>query len=218
MEYVRLRGLGVSPGIAIGEVQLTEKVVFTTRKETISSDQVDGELKRLREAFEQTQEQLVRIRDNVKDIVGEEHAFIFEAHLLILQDKSLLASMKEIIQNEKTRAEWAITRVHEKYQELFEAIDDEYLMQRKFDVVDVLSKMYRNLEPTQTGEKEDGKEKILVGHELLPSEAALRLSKGNVLAVALDMGGQTSHTAILARSLNIPAVMGLRLMEQMGKS
>lgn len=218
MEYVRLRGLGVSPGIAIGEVQLTEKVVFTTRKEAISAEQVDSELNRLNGAIERTHEQLMRIRDNVKDIVGEEHAFIFEAHLLILQDKSLLMSLKEIVRKEKTRAEWAISRVHVKYQKLFESIDDEYLMQRKFDVADVLSKMYRNLEPSEPGKKEDGKEKILVAHELLPSEAALRLSKGTVLAVALDMGGQTSHTAILARSLNIPTVMGLRNVSQRVKN
>lgn len=218
MEYVRLRGLGVSPGIAIGEVQLTEKVVFTTRKEAISAEQVESELNRLNVAIERTHEQLVRIKDNMKDIVGEEHAFIFEAHLLILQDKSLLMSLKEIIRKEKTRAEWGISCVHVKYQKLFESIDDEYLMQRKFDVADVLSKMYRNLEQSEPGKKEDGKEKILVAHELLPSEAALRLSKGNVLAVALDMGGQTSHTAILARSLNIPTVMGLRNVSQRVKN
>jgi phosphotransferase system enzyme I (PtsI) len=214
MEYIRLRGLGVSPGIAIGEVRLTKKVVFTTRKETISSDKVDDELERLSGALDRTHEQLVKIRDSIKDIVGEEHAFIFEAHLLILQDKSLLLSLKEIIRKEKTRAEWAISRVHVKYQKLFESIDDEYFKQRKFDVADVLSKIYRNLESAEAGKKDDGKEKILVAHELLPSEAALRLSKGNVLAVALDMGGQTSHTAILARSLNIPAVMGLRNISQ----
>jgi len=218
MEYIRLRGLGVSPGIAIGEVHLTEKVVFTTRKEAISAEQLDGELNRLKGAVERTHEQLVRIRDSVKDIVGEEHAFIFEAHLLMLQDKSLLTSLKEIIRKEKTRAEWAISQVHVKYQKLFESIDDEYLRQRKFDVADVLSKIYKNLEPTEPGKKEDGKEKILVAHELLPSEAALRLSKGNVLAVALDMGGQTSHTAILARSLNIPTVMGLRNVSQRVKN
>jgi phosphotransferase system enzyme I (PtsI) len=218
MEYVRLRGLGVSPGIAIGEVQLTKKVVFTTRKESISAEQVDGELGRLNGAIGRTHKQLVKIRDNVKDIVGEEHAFIFEAHLLILQDKSLLMSLKEIIRQEQTRAEWALSRVHLKYQKIFESIDDEYLMQRKFDVADVLSKIYRNLEPTEPGKKDDGREKILVAHELLPSEAALRLPKGNVLAVALDMGGQTSHTAILARSLNIPAVMGLRDISQKVKN
>jgi phosphotransferase system enzyme I (PtsI) len=218
MDYVRLRGLGVSPGIAVGEVQLTEEVVFTTRKEIISSSQLDDELRRLTKAIERTRGQLVQIKEDIKDKVGEEHAFIFEAHLSILEDKSLFLSLTAIIKKEKTRAEWAISRVHDKYQRLFEAIDDEYLMQRKFDVADVLSRIYRNLEPTNLGKRDDGKEKIIVAHELLPSEAAMRLSKGNVLAVALDMGGQTSHTAILARSLNIPAVVGLRNISQRVKN
>ncbi len=218
MDYARLRGLGVSPGIAIGEVQLTEKVIFTTRKEIISPAQVNGELRRLKNAIERTRRELVQIKEDIKDKVGEEHAFIFEAHLFILEDKSLLASLTSIIKKEKTMAEWAISRVHDKYQRLFESIDDEYLMQRKFDVADVLSRIYRNLETSDQEKRDDGKEKIIVAHELLPSEAALRLSKGKVLAVALDMGGQTSHTAILARSLNIPAVVGLRNISQRVKN
>ncbi len=218
MDYVRLRGLGVSPGIAVGEVQLTEEVVFTTRKEIIFPSQLDDELRRLTKAIERTRGELVQIKEDIKVKVGEEHAFIFEAHLSILEDKSLFSSLTAIIKKEKTRAEWAISRVHDKYQRLFEAIDDEYLMQRKFDVADVLSRIYRNLEPTNLGKRDDGKEKIIVAHELLPSEAAMRLSKGNVLAVALDMGGQTSHTAILARSLNIPAVVGLRNISQRVKN
>ncbi len=218
MDYVRLRGLGVSPGIAVGEVQLTEEVVFTTRKEIIFPSQLDDELRRLTKAIERTRGELVQIKEDIKVKVGEEHAFIFEAHLSILEDKSLFSSLTAIIKKEKTRAEWAISRVHDKYQRIFEAIDDEYLMQRKFDVADVLSRIYRNLEPTNLGKRDDGKEKIIVAHELLPSEAAMRLSKGNVLAVALDMGGQTSHTAILARSLNIPAVVGLRNISQRVKN
>lgn len=218
MDYVRLRGVGVSPGIAVGEVQLTEKVVFTTRKETISSTQVNDELRRLRRAIKRTREQLVQIKMDIKNRIGEEYSFIFEAHLLMLEDKSLLSSLETFIQEEKTRAEWSISRVHEKYQKIFESFDDEYFMQRKFDVSDVLSRIYRNLEPADKGKKDDGKNKIIVAHELLPSEAALRLSKENVLAVALDMGGQTSHTAILARSLNIPAVVGLRSVSQRVKN
>ena len=218
MDYIRLRGLGVSPGIAIGEVQLTEKVVFTNRKDSLSSTQVLEELKRLKGAINRTREQLVQIRDNIKRKIGEEHSFIFEAHLMILEDKSLFSTLTETIKKEKARAEWSISRVYDKYQKIFESIDDEYIKQRKYDVTDVLSKIYRNLEPSEKGKKDDGKDKILVAHELLPSEAALRLSKGNVLAVALDMGGQTSHTAILARSLNIPAVVGLRDISQRVKN
>lgn len=218
MDYIRLRGLGVSPGIDIGEVHLTEKVVFTSRKETISSQQVKEELQRLKNAIGRTNDQLVLIKEEIKKKIGEEHSFIFEAHLLILKDKSLLSSLEKIIKEEKSRAEWAISRVHDKYQELFESISDEYFRQRKFDVSDVLSRIHSNLKPTELKKRDDNSEKILVAHDLLPSEAAVSLSKGNVLAVALDMGGQTSHTAILARSLNIPAVMGLRNITQRVKN
>lgn len=209
MDYFRLRGIGVSPGIASGEVLLTERVVFTSRKDTIPPKHVDKEIRRLERAIERTRKQLNLIKEKVKEKAGEEHSIIFEAHLLILQDKSLFSSLKKLIQEEMARSEWAISRIHDKYLKIFESIPDEYFRQRKSDVSDVLTKIYRNLDFTQK-RSDDDTEKILVAHDFLPSEAALRLSKGSVLAVAVDMGGQTSHTAILARSLNIPAVMGLR--------
>jgi len=214
MEYFRLRGIGVSPGIAIGEVYLTERVIFTSRKEGISAQEVQRELKRLKKAIGRTRDQLIRIREQIREKIGEEHSFIFEAHLLILDDKSLYSDIERCIEEEKCRAEWAISRVHDKYQKIFESISDDYFRQRKFDVSDVLSRIYRNLESPVQRKRDDDKEKILVAHDLLPSEAALRLSKGNVLGVAIDMGGQTSHTAILARSLNIPTVVGLRNITQ----
>jgi len=210
MEYIRLRGIGVSPGIAIGEASLTEKVVFTFRKESIAPDQVSEELQRLHKAITRTKDELIRIKDQIKQKIGEEHAFIFEAHLLMLEDKSLRAEMETCIKREKSRAEWAISRAHDKYQKIFESIDDEYFRQRKSDVSDVLSKVYRNLAVTKKKRREEDGDKILIAHDLLPSEAATKLGKGNVLGVAIDMGGQTSHTAILARSLNIPTVVGLR--------
>ncbi|HHF52018.1 MAG TPA: phosphoenolpyruvate--protein phosphotransferase, partial [Candidatus Aminicenantes bacterium] len=141
--------------------------------------------------------------------VGSDHSFIFEAHLFILQDNCLISRIKEIIKDERCRAERAISKVFEEYSRMFKSIEDEYFKQREYDLKDVLSKIYLNLKSDKKLKEDDGKEKILVAHDLLPSEAASRLSKGNVLAVALDIGGTTSHTAILARSLNIPAVMGL---------
>jgi len=210
MPFSRLRGTGVSPGIALGEVLLTEKVDFPSCKESIPDDKVPNEFKRLGKAVGRTKKQLVRIKDKIKAKVGDEHAFIFDAHLLILEDKSLLDSLEKIIREENARAEWAISKVHDKYLKIFDAIADEYFRDRKSDISDVLSKVYRNLEPAGQREKDDDTEKILIAHDLLPSEAASRLSRGNILAVALDMGGKTSHTAILARSLNIPAVVGLR--------
>jgi len=218
MDYFRLRGIGVSPGIAIGEALLTERVIFTERMESISSNQVLTELNRLKKAIERTRDQLTRLRNQTRKKVGEEYSFIFEAHLLILEGESLHQSFEEIIKKEKYKAEWAISRVHDKYQKIFESITDEYFKQRKSDITDVLTRIYKNLETTDQKKIEEERERILVGHELLPSEAALRLSRGNVLAVATDMGGKTSHTAILARSLNVPAVVGLRNISQRVKN
>ncbi|NIO49225.1 MAG: phosphoenolpyruvate--protein phosphotransferase [Candidatus Aminicenantes bacterium] len=218
MDYFRLRGIGVSPGIALGEVLLTERVIFTERKESISPDKVEQELKRLKRAIKRTKEQLTHIKDQIKKKMGEEYSFIFEAHLLILEGKSLHSDFERIIKEENCRAEWSLSRVHDKYGKLFESLNDEYFKQRKSDITDVLARVYRNLESVDQKKEDEGREKILVSHELLPSEAALKLSKGNVLAVALDMGGQTSHTAILARSLDVPAVVGLHNISQKVKN
>lgn len=218
MDYFRLRGIGVSPGIAIGEVLLTERVIFTQRKESILPDQAEKELARLKKAVERTKVQLRRVKEQIKKKLGEDHSFILEAHLLMLEDKSLQASLQKIIEKENYRAEWALSCVYDKYQKLFESISDEYLKQRQSDITDVLTKVYKNLEPSEKKKGDDGGERIIVAHDLLPSEAALKLSKGNVLAVAIDMGGQTSHTAILARSLNIPAVVALRNISQRVKN
>ena len=214
MDYFRLRGIGVSPGIALGEALLTERVIFTERKESISPHKVEEELKRLKKAIKRTRGQLTQIKEQIKEKMGEEYSFIFEAHLLILEGKSLHANFEKIIKKENCRAEWALSRVHDKYDKLFESLNDEYFKQRKSDVTDVLARVYRNLESVSRKREDEGREKILVSHELLPSEAAIKLSKGNVLAVALDMGGQTSHTAILARSLDVPAVVGLHNISQ----
>jgi len=218
MDYFRLRGIGVSPGIALGEVLLTERVIFTERKESISPHKVEEELKRLKKAIKRTRGQLTQIKEQIKEKMGEEYSFIFEAHLLILEGKSLHANFERIIKEENCRAEWALSRVHDKYDNLFESLNDEYFKQRKLDVTDVLARVYRNLESVDRKREDEGREKILVSHELLPSEAAVKLSKGNVLAVALDMGGQTSHTAILARSLDVPAVVGLHNISQRVKN
>jgi phosphotransferase system enzyme I (PtsI) len=218
MEFIRLRGIGVSPGIAMGEAVLTERIIFTSRKEEISPQEVETEILRLAAAVARTKAELVEIKEKIREKVGAEHAYIFEAHLLILEDHTLAASLERIIKEEKVKAEWALSVIHARYQKIFDSISDEYFRQRKSDVSDVLAKIYGHLEPKRDQRKDDDGEKILVAHDLLPSEAATRLSQGNVLAVALDMGGQTSHAAILARSMNIPTVVGLHNGTQRIKS
>jgi phosphotransferase system enzyme I (PtsI) len=210
MDMTRLRGIGVSPGIAMGEVLLPKRVVFTSRKEIIADDQVPDELKRLRQALDRTREDLVRIKEGVREKVGPDSSLIFEAHLLILEDPALVGGLEDVIRDEKARAEWALSKANARFEQLFEALTDEYFRQRRSDVSDVLKRVYRNLEARREKERAPQKQHVLVAHELLPSEAALRLSRELTLGVVLDVGGQTSHTAILARSLAIPAVLGLR--------
>ncbi len=218
MSFVRLRGIGVSPGIGMGEITLTERTLLTSAKERVASSKVGEEVQRLKKAVERTRNELYRLKQEVKEKMGEEHAFIFDAHLLILDDQSLLAAIEKIVDQEKVRAEWALTQVNKKYQELFDSIADDYFRQRKSDVSDVLARIYGNLELKRKKKRDDNSKKlVLIAHDLLPSEAATRLSLGNVLAVAMDMGGPTSHTAILARSLNIPTVVGLHNVTQQVK-
>ena len=211
MTFIRLRGNGVSPGIGMGEISLSDPVLFSARKESIPASAVAGELRRLKKAVEQTKNELLVLKKEIKGNMGEEHAFIFDAHLLILEDRSLFAGIEKSVREEKVRVEWALAQANRKYQEIFDAIADEYFRQRKSDVSDVLARIAANLmpQPKRPPKSEHEKKQVLVAHDLLPSEAAMRLSRGNVLAVAMDMGGPTSHTAILARSLNIPAVVGL---------
>lgn len=209
MEIIRLRGLGVSPGIAMGESSLSERVVFTSRREPISEHQVEDELKRLRRALDRTRQELKELKEHVREMVGDEQAFIFDAHLMMLDDQMLLTSLEKVITEEKVRAEWAISRVNSHFQNLFDSLTDEYFQQKKTDLSDVLARIYRNLERKRNRKEESDKPAVLVAHELLPSEVAINISRRKIIGIALDMGGQTSHTAILARSLGIPAVVGL---------
>ena len=209
MEVVRLRGLAVSPGIGLGEARLSERVVFTSRRETISDNQVPAELKRLHRAFERTKEELQKLKDYIEEQMGKDQAFIFDAHLMILDDPMLISNLEKVITDEKVKAEWAITTVNNQFVSLFESLSDEYFQERKTDISDVLARVYRHLERKREKKEDLDKPVILVARELLPSEAAVYLSQKNVMGVVLDMGGMTSHTAILARSLGIPAVVGL---------
>jgi phosphotransferase system enzyme I (PtsI) len=215
MEYLRLRGIGVSPGIVLGEVVLADRVLFSSRKEYIPPHRVQEELDRLKAAVDRTREEISGIKSQVGDMIGEEHAFIFDAHLLILDDPMLSAGLRRLIREENVRTESALAEMHEHYRNLFEAISDEYIRQRQTDVTDVLTRIHRNLDAGKNRvSAEDLRGKILVAHDLLPSEAATRLSQGGVLAVVLDQGGPTSHAAILARSLDIPTVVGLHDITQ----
>lgn len=205
-----MRGLGVSPGIAVGHALVIERRTVPIFRMIVPAQGIDGEVARLHRAIAQSREQLVAIRERVSRDVGRPHAYIFDAHLLMLDDPLLVERAAEVVRADRVNAEWALRTVSEQLRALFEDMSDAYLSERRTDLDDVQGRILLNL--SGAGDAPSLSRLpgsfVVVADELLPSEAA-ELDWERVLAVATDQGSPTHHTSILARSLGIPAVVGL---------
>ncbi|MGC9398910.1 MAG: phosphoenolpyruvate--protein phosphotransferase [Anaerolineae bacterium] len=202
-----LRGIAASQGVAIGPVFCYREVEL----EVVCAPIADpaGEWARLEEALSAAREELALLRAKTIEEVGEEEAAIFEAHAMMLEDPELLKAVRTTIETEQVNAECALERAAEQYAQALEALDDEYLRARAVDVRDVTNRVLRLLLGLeQRGAKALQKPSIVVARDLTPSDTAL-LDKSLVLGFLTAEGGPTSHTAILARSLGIPAVLGV---------
>jgi phosphotransferase system enzyme I (PtsI) len=207
---MKLEGLGVSPGVAVGRVLVVEREAVPVFRLLIPPEAVEGEVCRLTRAVEASREQLKAIKERLRTEVGV-HAYIFDAHLLMLEDPLLLDRALSVIRQELVNAEWALRTVSDQLHELFEGLSDEYLKERTTDLDDVLGRIQLNL-----GGAADAPSLarlpgrfVIVAVDLTPSEAA-ELDWENVLAIATDAGSPSHHTSILARSFGIPAVVGLQ--------
>jgi phosphoenolpyruvate-protein phosphotransferase (PTS system enzyme I) len=208
---VELKGTGVSPGIAMGPALVVERDTAPVFRLSLAAEGVPAELERLEAALSLSRAQLQAIKDRLSREVGALHAYIFDAHLLMLEDPLLLEKTREVIRAERVNAEWALREVAEQLHTLFEGFSDEYLRERRTDLDDVLGRIQLNLRGTSEAPslaRLPGSF-VLVAADLAPSEAA-ELDWERVLAVATDVGSSTYHTAIIARSLGIPAVVGLK--------
>jgi len=204
-----LKGIPASPGITIGRAFLFDKEQYTIPRRAIRDDQVQAEVKRFKDALVQTKTELVEIKKRISDEMGAEHGQIFGAHLLVIDDSMLIEEVIARLKKEKLSIEYIFQDVLNRYIKVFSEMDDEYLKERISDINDVGRRILRNL----IGVKEDIlgnlKEKVVViAYDLSPSDTAT-MHKKNVTAFATDIGGRTSHTAIMAKSLEIPAVVGL---------
>ncbi|OGW87658.1 MAG: phosphoenolpyruvate--protein phosphotransferase [Omnitrophica bacterium RIFCSPLOWO2_01_FULL_45_10b] len=205
-----LHGIPVSPGVAIGKALiLHSEDSFIVSKTEIRPDEIPKEIVRFEESLTKTRSELFGIRKKIAQDIGHEHSDIFSAHLLILEDRTLIEDVFSKIKNENVPAEYAFSVVIQRYFHAFAQIDDEYLKERVADIKDVARRIMQNLR----GEKKDSlmhlkDEVIVVSHDLSPSETAM-MDREHVIAFATDIGGPTSHTAIMARSMEIPAVVGL---------
>lgn len=204
-----LKGVAASPGIEIGKVYILQKPVIEINQNSITTKKIPLELKRLINAVEVSKSQLAKIRDRAEKELGAEKARIFEAHLMILEDAVLLDAITDMIKTEHITAENALTRVINEYVETFEAMHDEYLRERAADIKDIGERLVKNVLGIPIQSLTDlSEEVIIIAKDLTPSDTA-QMDKEKVIAFAADMGGPTSHTAIMARSLEIPAVVGL---------
>jgi phosphotransferase system enzyme I (PtsI) len=206
-----LRGTAVSPGIAVGRALIVERDAVPVFRLSLVAEQLGGEVARLETALERSREQLRAVKDRMSREVGAPHAYIFDAHLLMLDDPLLRTRAVEVVRTEHVNAEWALRTVSEELHGLFDEFSDEYLRERSTDLDDVIGRVQLNLRGSPGApslERLPGPF-VLIASDLSPSEAA-ELDWEKVLAVATDVGSSTYHTAIIARSLGIPAVVGLK--------
>ncbi len=205
-------GVGASPGIAIGRAFLLDRGKLKPRGEKISSDQVGVETERFLEAVTSARQELEEIKDKTLSDGGNEvssqHNYIFDVHLLMMKDKMLVDDTLTLIKEKKINAEWALSLNSEKIVNFFKQMQDSYLRERQSDVAHVSERILRHL----TKSDYDSIDKIsrgviIVAHDLSPADT-LQFDPDKVSAFITDLGGRTSHTAIVARSLEIPAVVG----------
>jgi phosphotransferase system enzyme I (PtsI) len=209
------RGIGVSAGVCRGKILVLHRARHIISKREIPDDEIASEAKRFEQSLAQTRKQISEIQRKVVESMGAKEGDIFEAHLLMLEDRALVEEVIKLIREKKFSAENAFHTVAEKYVAALSAVDDDYLRERAADMHDLTLRVLDNLLEVKDAFdlKHLGEPCILVGHDLSPSTAA-QLNKKFVLGFATDIGGRTSHTAIMARSLGIPAVVGLQTIAE----
>jgi len=203
-----LRGIAAAPGIAVGPAYIYSKQIPHVEKKAIRPADVDGELARLRYAVGRAEKELQKILNFAEAKLGSQDAKIFEAQIMILGDAILMGSIERRITEELSNAEFIVADEISKYRQLMMAAPDEYMHERAHDVDDVMNRIIRNIQDQKLFSRLEGAS-IIVSETLTPSDTVI-FSRNQVLGYATDQGGVTSHAAILARSLKIPAVVGLR--------
>lgn len=205
----RFEGIAVSPGVAIGRVLALHKDELDIREKKITESDVPNEIARFEDALTKTRAELLGIRKQISTDIGRDHSDIFNAHLLILEDRTLIEEVISRLKDELVCVEHIFSTILVRYFEAFANINDEYLKERTADIKDVGKRVLGNLlgKPKEMLDNVEDMT-VVVSHDLSPSETA-SMQKDKVLAFATDIGGPTSHTAIMARSLEIPAVVGL---------
>lgn len=204
----KLTGIAVSPGIAIGSAfVLHSETSFSIPLQPVPDDQVWKEIARFEDALTRTRAEILGIRKKIANQIGSESSDIFNAHLMILEDRTLIEDVIAIIKDKKVTCEYAFSTVIQRYFTAFSQINDDYLKERIADIRDIGRRILHNLYGEEAAFEKLDKKGIVIAHDLSPSDTAM-MDKEKVLAFVTEIGGPTSHTAILGRSMEIPAIVG----------
>jgi phosphoenolpyruvate-protein phosphotransferase (PTS system enzyme I) len=210
-------GLGVSDGVVVGRVLRIFNGVRQVYHATLEEADVERELRRLRAAVRLARRQLLAIKARAEVEMGAEHAYIFDAHLLMLEDRKLLEDVESYIRAERANAEWAVKVAADRLLAIYSEIKDDYLRERGSDIEDVMQRILVALSGEPPPYRQLTEDAIIVAEDLLPSTVA-ELDFNHARAIATDAGGWTSHTAIIARALGIPAIIGLRDLHRQART
>ena len=207
---LKLRGIPVSEGVSRGHVVVLNRHRIIPAKTNFQTLNQEAEEARFQAALDNTRQQILEVQKRLHDEIGAKQSLIFDAHLLVLEDPVVLEEVKRKIRKEKSSSEYALYTASEKYAEALSAVEDSYLSERAADIRDVIQRVLENLtgQSKQVGLSDLTEPCIVVANDLAPSDTAM-LDPEKVLGFITAAGSKTSHTAILARSLKIPAVLGL---------
>jgi phosphotransferase system enzyme I (PtsI) len=206
-QEIKLKGIPASPGIAIGPVFLFRKHEPIILIRSIASDEVEQEIERLQNAVARSKKELTKVFEFAEQKLGTEQSKIFEAQLLILEDVVLFEVVYERLKRERKNAEYLLKDEMEKYHQLMMASKDEYARERADDLLDVENRILRNLEEQKLISKIEGSH-VIISNNLAAADTLI-FSRNDVLAYVTELGGATSHMALLARALKIPAIVGI---------
>lgn len=211
-----MKAIGTSSGIALGTVLVYKEPEIIVEKKVI--DNIDYEIERLNKAVEQGLKEIHELYEETFKTVGEKEAGIFNAHKMMIEDPEFNDGIKTKIREEKVNVEWAVKEVADYYISVFGNIEDEYLKERALDLKDVSKRLLRILLGVEGTDLRSIKEKsIIVAEDLIPSDTA-QMDKKKVVGIVTELGGKTSHTSIMARTLEIPAVAGVKDITNIAKN
>src|SRR5438552_12341856 len=203
-----IHGVVGSVGIAIGKAVRTFDPLFVSFNSKLRPDQLRKEVERFRGSVEKSREQLKRMQAELKRKSGPESSFLIDAHLLVLQDRLFVDRIIEKIETDYINSEWAIQQVSDDLLQAYDRLDDEYLRERRGDLEDIVRRLLHNLQAKALPSfKKLPYDSILIGKAVPPS-TLFELRSRRIVGLATETGSPLSHTAIMARSLGIPAIVG----------